>query len=447
MDISTSSGLSVLEPSDTYEDAGLQPLSYDETVPYEEQFPTTTAAELASRIGNTKVYLLSESSAASTAKSRGGKRKRGETEGLTSTVQAEDDEDIEMDTDPNLRPNALLLQGTPISHLPTARLFAYATHFIPSSSSSSHPLALEWISDTTCILVFSSRSAAQSAFRALTKSRGEEPDNEGFITSKPIPMALWPPEDRINRSLGLSDNAQDGRQSPMKGLMKVRWARIDDVKKRGAMNDSEFYKKHGKMAGKEMFNGRDLPVPQNKRRRVGRDSGGIGFGEESEDRKREQLDQDLDAFLAEGEAEDAFVLHDRDRDRDSVRAQSPSPPSPPSKMRSDYIASDGRTVVGTPDTDSPKLDLASRLTAPLPRRSRNQNQIQRGRGGEQSSGDRLWSDEKVDLSERITFERTTRNGRNDRRRGRREGNKERENRPRKSQQELDDELDAFLREE
>ncbi|KAJ3780812.1 hypothetical protein GGU10DRAFT_368521 [Lentinula aff. detonsa] len=73
MDISTSSGLSVLEPSDTYEDAGLQPLSYDETVPYEEQFPTTTAAELASRIGNTKVYLLSESSAASTAKSRGGK--------------------------------------------------------------------------------------------------------------------------------------------------------------------------------------------------------------------------------------------------------------------------------------------------------------------------------------------------------------------------------------
>ncbi|KAJ3984291.1 hypothetical protein F5890DRAFT_1573604 [Lentinula detonsa] len=457
MDISTSSGLSVLEPSDTYEDPGLEPLSYDETVPYEEQFPTTTAAELASRIGNTKVYLLSESSAASAAKSRGGKRKRGgETEGLTSTVQAEDDEDIEMDTanikyshpDPNLRPNALLLQGTPISHLPTARLFAYATHFIPSSSSSSHPLALEWISDTTCVLVFSSRSAAQSAFRALTKSRGEEPDNEGFITSKPIPMALWPPEDRINRSLGLSDNAQDGRQSPMKGLMKLRWARIDDVKKRGAMNDSEFYKKHGKMAGKEMFNGRDLPVPQNKRRRVGRDSDGLSLGEESEDRKRERLDQDLDAFLAEGEAEDAFVLddRDRDRDRDSIRAQSPSPPSPPSKMRSDYIASDGRTVVGTPDTDAPKLDLASRLSAPWPRRSR-QNQIQRGRGGEQSSGDRLWSDEKVDLSERITFERTTRTGRNDRRRGRRDGNKERENRPKKSQQELDDELDAFLREE
>ncbi|KAJ3737713.1 hypothetical protein DFJ43DRAFT_1128789 [Lentinula guzmanii] len=426
MDISTSSGLSVLEPSDTYEDPGLQPLSYDETVPYEEQFPTTTAAELASRIGNTKVYLLSESSAALAAKSRGGKRKRGgETEGLTSTVQAEDDEDFEMDTanikyshpDPNLRPNALLLQGTPISHLPTA--------------------PLEWISDTTCILVFSSRSAAQSAFRALTKSRGEEPDNEGFITSKPIPMALWPPEDRINRSLGLSDNAQDGRQSPMKGLMKVRWARIDDVKKRGAMNDSEFYKKHGKMAGKEMLNGRDLPVPQNKRRRVGRDSDGPSVGEESEDRKREQLDQDLDAFLAEGEAEDAFVLNDRDRD--SIRAQSPSPPSPPSKMRSDYIASDGRTVVGTPDTDSPKLDLASRLSAPLHRRGRNQNQIQRGRDGGQNSGDRLWSDEK--------FERTTRNGRNDRRRGRREGNKERENRPRKSQQELDDELDAFLREE
>ncbi len=50
-------------------------LSYDDTVAYEQQLPTTTEVEagldprsnenpLANRIGNTKIYLLSETSAA-----------------------------------------------------------------------------------------------------------------------------------------------------------------------------------------------------------------------------------------------------------------------------------------------------------------------------------------------------------------------------------------------
>ncbi|KAJ3835742.1 hypothetical protein F5878DRAFT_542667 [Lentinula raphanica] len=471
MDISTTTGLSILEPTSTYEDP-VQVLSYDEDVPYEAQVSSTTSSGLASRIGTTKVYLLSESSAASTAKSRGSKTSkwRPVSFDITSRNKLANDPKSK---DPTLRPNALLIQGTPVSHLPTARIFAYATHFIPSSSSTSHPLALEWISDTTCILVFSSRTAARHALQALTKAAGEEPDEAGFVTAKHIPVALWPPEERINRSLGISvsDNAQDG-QSPMKGTMKIRWAKIDDVKKRGAQGDSEFYKKHGRMAGKELFNGRDLPSSQNKRQRLVKEANSVGAM--SEDLRRQQLDQDLDAFLAEGEAEDTAAMHEYDDlDRDSIIAQSPSslptPPSPPSKMRSDYIANDGRTILGDTVTDIPKLDLASRLISPLPRRGRNRD---RNRSRSRNQGnmgvsleDRLWSDGKGNLADRITSEFddegfAVRNGRGDRdrnhgrghsRRGRGSGRgnnpKERDSRPKKSQQELDDELDAFLREE
>ncbi|PPQ82260.1 hypothetical protein CVT26_009976 [Gymnopilus dilepis] len=55
--------------------SGSAMLSYDDTVAYEEQLPTAeeaeraAAASLAKRIGSSKVYLLSESSAAA---SRGG---------------------------------------------------------------------------------------------------------------------------------------------------------------------------------------------------------------------------------------------------------------------------------------------------------------------------------------------------------------------------------------
>jgi hypothetical protein len=53
-------------------------LSYDDTVPYEDQVPTDSPIDepahtsLANRIGNTKVYLLSESSIARVGKVRSG---------------------------------------------------------------------------------------------------------------------------------------------------------------------------------------------------------------------------------------------------------------------------------------------------------------------------------------------------------------------------------------
>ncbi|ESK93104.1 hypothetical protein Moror_8827 [Moniliophthora roreri MCA 2997] len=365
-------------------------LSYDDDVAYEDQHSTSDAG-LASRIGKTKVYLLSESSI--------GKRKRGDGEQTEEEVR-EDIEDIDMneDTDTNIRNNAILLQGTPISHLPTARLFAYATHF------DAHPMGLEWIDDNTCVLVFESKVAAHQGYKYLQRLAGEA-ELDGFVTAKPIPMAFWPPEERINKSLGKGEG--------LKGTIRMRWAKVDDVKKKGAKQESEFYRKHGNMAGKELFNGRETQGAA-KRRKMD-DTVDLAL-------QKERLDRELDSFLDE-EAE--------------------TTPEPPSKMRSDYIASDGRTLLERTSVirahpDAEGTDLASRITAPLPRRAR------RSAGGGINLEDRLWSDERVDLgSGDVREKRGRRNGNGRASRGSERKGVDR-SRPKKTQQELDDELDAFL---
>ncbi|OJA13102.1 hypothetical protein AZE42_11345 [Rhizopogon vesiculosus] len=326
----------------------LTTLSYDDTVPYEEQFPTHPSndperATLLNRIGTTKVYLLPDA-----AQARIAKRKR-----------TEDDVDVEMDEDTALalRANALLLTGTPISHLPTTRIFAYATHF------DAHPMGLEWLNDNSCILVFESNASARLAQRYLQKSAAEDVDADGFVTAKPIPITLWPPEERINKSLGKGEG--------LKGAIRMRWAKDDDVKKKGAKKESEFYKKYGETAGKE---GEGGEVPQKRRRR-------------DDPTVRSQLDDDLDAFLG--------------ADR-------------PSKMRSDHIHTSDESVQNL------SLDLKDRMAAPLPRRTRG------------NLADRLdW---------RFANEDDRRGARG---RGRRAP---RSPRPQKTQQDLDDELDAFLNE-
>jgi hypothetical protein len=300
-------------------------------------------------------------------------------------------------------------------------------------------MGLEWVDDNTCVLVFESTKTAREAFSRLLKSASEAPDMEDLITAKPIPIALWPPEDRINQTLGKGQG--------LKGTIRMRWAKADDVKKKGAKNASQFYKRHGRTAGKELFNGRDLP-PSKRRRRDDDD------GKDDEQRKAE-LDDQLDQFLAEDD--DVFTNEEDEPD---------IPASPPSKMRSDYIAKDGRTLLERtslirvhPSIDFP--DLAARLTAPLPRRARGG-----GNGAiPENSGERSRS---YNTSERLEWGYDEgrrpfrgRNGRDSefggsdgrlrrRRRGHDEGEREKperaggERRPRKTQQELDDELDAFL---
>lgn len=281
--------------------------------------------------------------------------------------------------DPTLRPNAILFNGPPISHLPTGRLFAYATHF------DAHPLGLEWVSDDTCVFVFASKAAARAAQRDLQKSTTEEPDAESFVAAKPIPLTLWPPEHRINATLGKGEG--------LKGVIRMRRAKVDDVKKKGAKKESDFYKKYGETAGKEIGGERNEgPV---KRMRM-----------DPEDalRTAQQLDDDLDNFLAEDDPEPE------------------APASPPSKMYSDQIANNGRTLLERTSI----VDLSSRITARLPRRVREK---------ESALGARL--------SSRRSRDHTPKEGRAGGGRERKERTAER---PKKSQQDLDDELEAFLSE-
>ena len=298
-------------------------------------------------------------------------------------------------------------------------------------------MGLEWVDDNTCVLVFESKKDAREAFSRLQKTASEAPDMDEFITARPFPIALWPPEERINTMFGKGE--------VLKGSIRMRWAKPEDVKKKGAKNQSQFYKKHGTSAGKELFDGRDLP-PAKRRRRD---------NHEDEEIVKARLDDELDQFLAEDD--------DEGEKKDPAEEVDDLPASPPSKMRSDYIARDGRTLLERTSlirlhpSDEPP-DLASRLTAPLPRRSRAEH----GRNGRSP-----WDGGQPDMTEKLEWgpdsdrrRRSARNGRDrdydDRTNGSTNGHDGRRNRrgerplrtserPRKTQQELDDELDAFLR--
>ena len=100
-------------------------------------------------------------------------------------------------TDPSIRANAILLCGPPITQLPTARLFAYATHY------DCPPLGLEWVDDETCVLVYETVSQARTAFDRLTRSPGVSA--EGYVTAKTFPASLWPPDERVRSPLPTED--------------------------------------------------------------------------------------------------------------------------------------------------------------------------------------------------------------------------------------------------
>ncbi|KAI0829387.1 hypothetical protein BC628DRAFT_1130503 [Trametes gibbosa] len=278
------------------------------------------------------------------------------------------------------RDNAILLQGSPISHLPTSNIFAYATHF------EAQPLGLEWVDDKTCVLVFDSKTAARTAFHTLQKSVAEEPSAEdGTITAKPIPTTIWPAEYRISKTLGKSDG--------LKGTLRMRRARVEDVKKKGARNQSEFYKKYGQDAGKSFEDG---PRPAKKRR---------DDGDGSQATERARLDAELDRFLAD--------------DEDTPPAE------PPSRMRSDYIGDSGKTLL-----ERTEGGLASRLIAPLPRRGREKR----------DEVHRLWDRGKNEEGYQDNIKPRSRRARST------EGRRAKQPRSRATAADLDAELDAFLQE-
>lgn len=218
------------------------------------------------------------------------------------------------------------------------------------------PVGLEWVDDTTCVLVFETRRAAVMSHARLLKSGEEEPDVFGLSAAQHIPPGVFPP-----RSKPGDDSTVEG-ESDLFGGIRMRWARKDDVKQKGAKGQSRFYQRHGEMAGKDGKGFFDDPPPKRKRTRTKRGK------KEADYKTRARLDQELDAFAA---GEDA----------------------PLSRMRSDNMEGDGTPTV--------VIELAK------PDGRRRPPQEVRGSGRRRGEG----------------------------------GNP----RPRKSQQELDEELDAFLR--
>jgi len=249
------------------------------------------------------------------------------------------------------------------------------------------PLGLEWVDDTTCVLLFSSSNAATAAFSQLQRTASETPDERGFVLAKSIPMAFWPPKERIDASLGKGEG--------LKGALHLRWAEVTDVKKRGARSRSEFYRKHG-VDGQPGGDARKEDAQEAKRRR------------------REELDDELDAFL-----------HEDSQEEGSRSA------SPPSKMRADYMEKKGRGMSllertsqmrghfsEDEDVDSWKKSLESRITSPRSSIGRSHRPPGNGVHGPGRRG--VWNE----------------NGET----------RPQERRAKKSQRELDDELDAFLNE-
>ncbi|KAL1721294.1 hypothetical protein EV715DRAFT_195154 [Schizophyllum commune] len=370
---------------------------------------------LADRISSSKVYLLSEM-----GKVRSRKRER-----TSEDIAEVEEEDVEMNEDPSIRANAILLCGPPITQLPTARLFAYATHY------DCPPLGLEWVDDETCVLVYETVSQARAAFDRLTRSPGVSA--EGYVTAKTFPASLWPPDERVSASLG-------ERGTALRAPIRMRWARHEDVKRRGAHHESEFYRRYGEDAGKTPYDPDAPPHELGRKRKRG----------EPENRASllERLDNELDSFLAEGEAADAVLDPEEVLAQTAVEEPVAEVPAAGSRMRSDLIAGDGRTLLDRMSDPTTIPSLGDRLTSPPPKRTL----------GRMRAWDGPVEEEEDDL-DRSPRDRE----RGTRRRGSPVGRERdaapmgrerdaaplperggRSRRPQKSAQELDDELDAFL---
>jgi len=214
----------------------------------------------------TKVYRLADSVV---VKGNLGKLK-GISQGSEVTEPSPDDMDFEL----GYRQNALLLQGAPIAHLPTDQVFAYVTSYAPA------PVGLEWVDDTTCVVLFTSPNVANAARRFLLENSPAEGDPLSdpleLMPAKPVLEAAWPEKARV-------PEAEDTRAALQEQIF-LRHAKLNDVKQRDAKNRSRFYSTYGTQAGREGYG-------QRKRRREEDDEGEMSVG------KRRALDDELDSYL------------------------------------------------------------------------------------------------------------------------------------------------------
>lgn len=134
--------------------------------------------------------------------------------------------------DPTIRLNALYLEGSPLTELPTERVFTYVTSF-----STSLPLGIEWISDDRLCVVFPSQSSASVALSSLLLNPAREvlEDPRGLVDqtadSQVVSTSLWPVELRPGPARLRIDEMGEGKDDAvMRGRMGIRWAKTTDKK-------------------------------------------------------------------------------------------------------------------------------------------------------------------------------------------------------------------------
>ncbi|CED83810.1 Protein of unknown function DUF2414 [Phaffia rhodozyma] len=154
--------------------------------------------------------------------------------------------------DPSIRRNALYFEGSPLTELPTEKVFTYITSF-----STSLPLGIEWISDDRLCAVFPSQTSASVALSALLLKPVEEVlENsrsllDATADSQYVPTFLWPAEMRPGPARSRVDEMGEGKDDAvMRARMGIRWAKTTDKKAGRAHNASSFYRKHGQSAGR-----------------------------------------------------------------------------------------------------------------------------------------------------------------------------------------------------
>ena len=186
------------------------------------------------------------------------------------------------------RANAILFRGDPISVLPTQRVLSYA-----ASTCGAPPLGLEWVDDINVVVVWETAGLARQAYvamRVFDEEDVEREDEEGFVAARPIPETLWPMDARLQKVLG--KDAPGGSSSVEEGIeivkrpLRMRWARPEDMKEKGARNNSKFYERHGSNAGKEgqnVFFASNEHTSGGKRKRED--------WEEDEEERRRRLDE------------------------------------------------------------------------------------------------------------------------------------------------------------
>ncbi|GHJ87928.1 hypothetical protein NliqN6_4330 [Naganishia liquefaciens] len=224
-----------------------------------------------------------------------------------------------------IRDNALHLSGTPLAHLSTDKIFHYVTSYAPT------PLGVEWISDNRLVLVFQDAREANVAISLLAKTGFDpyEPNNDDPLelrAAKAVPRRLLPLPENEKASKGNSRiDPTDLLFNPQRDLVPVkktddedlpeglregarldiRYAMESDVKARTAAKDSEWYKKHGRTAGKgvnALSGSRHGPGASGRRRRSAspgsryNDRGDERGATRSSRRTQEYLDAELDAM-------------------------------------------------------------------------------------------------------------------------------------------------------